>query len=165
MGYTIQESEEEGIVRRHARHAEVQTRIEEGMGLFCDLPVDTTDVTEQVATCIKTLSEYAEAVDWMPEMQSPVNGANQEIELIISENDRALHAGSYVYVNIMPKERFMRMQGCYYDAYHQPNTLCEAFFPLANTTPQELESSLNSMCQILGKYHRTFVSPSARSRI
>lgn len=152
-------------MRRNVRHADVHPRIEEGLGLFCDIPVDATDITKQVGACIQTVSEFAEAVDWRPEMPSSVDGDSQEIELTISENDRALHVGSYVNVNILPKERFMRMQGCYYDAFYRSNTLCEAFFPLANTTPQELESSLKSMCQILQKYQRTFIRPSAKLTI
>ena len=152
-------------MRRRMKDADVQTQIEEGMHFFCNLPVETTDLERQVGDCIKTVREFAEIVDWRPDIPSPTDGGNRGIELVISENDRALHEGSYVSLNIVPNEHFMRMQGCYYDAFHQPNMLCEAFFPLAKTTPQELEASLNSMCQILEKHHRTFVPQSARSRI
>jgi hypothetical protein len=143
------------------QQVDVQAEIAEGIDLLDDM--DVAFNLDQAAKCVKAVSDFAEVIDWrceIPSADSP--GYEGIIRMTLSENDEALHSGSYVRFNILPKERSMRMQGGYYDAFHQPTMLCETFLPLGNGTPQELESSLNSMCQILEKYHRTFVTPSIR---
>jgi|GEM_PF-4244584 len=141
------------------QQVEIQADIEEGM----NLPEDMAGNLDRAAKCIETVSDFAQVIDWRCEVPSPLHEFPEDISMTMSENDQALRAGSYVTFNILPTDGSMRMQGGYYDGYHQPNILCETFFPLHNGSSQELESSLSSMCQILQKYHRTFVTPLVRT--
>jgi len=147
--------------------AREQVRTEADMGELLTLP-DDMDVAgdfDQVAKCLQAVSDFAEVIDWRCEIPSKIHRFPEEFSMTMSENDQALRCGSFVKFEILPRQGSMRMQGGYYDAFHQPTVLCESLFPMGNGGSHELESSLSSMCQILEKYYRTFVTPLAKSRL
>ncbi len=147
-----------------ARH-QVRTRADMGQLIALLGDTDMAGGFDQAVECIRSVSDFAEVIDWRCDIPYEIHEYREEFSITISENDPALHCGSYVKFDILPRQGSMRLQGGYYDAFHQPTVLCESLFPIGNGGSQELESSLTSMCQILEKYYRTFVTPLAKSRL
>ena len=86
---------------------------------------------------------FGEVVDWRYYRPSTMSGGRgQIIRFALTENEKGLHAGGYIELNVLPEEEAISVNSGYYDTYHQPTVVCRKSLSLSEMNHQKLAQAL-----------------------
>lgn len=113
----------------------------------------------KTAKVVEACCNFAEAIDWrfcVPSRAEKATG-DRAFSMMLSENETALHVGSFIGLTVMPSKDTVELRGGCFNMYYQPATVYEEFLPLSNLSPGRLERALIGMQHRLEKYYRHYV--------
>jgi hypothetical protein len=128
-----------------------------GAGVVRCAPSSTHGIGDSRATATdldrairSTCRGFARAADWRQISHVASRSGDCGIEgpatgYRLSEDHEGLHSGRYISVTVTRGANAVAMNGGYYDAYHQPRTVCRESVPLEEVTAQALGSLLMEM--------------------
>jgi|GEM_PF-6262495 len=110
------------------------------------------------AKVVDACCSFADAVDWRFSSPSPMGSAGDGMmSMQLTENEAALHAGSFIGLAIVPSKDALELRGGCFNMFYQPATVYEEFVSLSNLSAQALEKTLMDMHHRLEKYYRNYV--------
>lgn len=113
----------------------------------------------ETSKIFETCCSFAEAIDWRFCTPSATErmASNGALNIMLSENETALHVGSFIGLTVMPTRDTVELRGGCFNMYYQPATVYEEFLPLSGLSRGRLERTLTDMQHRLEKYYRNYV--------